>query len=122
MRERCRNPTHHKYPLYGGRRITVCDRWLDSFENFLADMGERPKGKTLDRINQDGDYEPMNCRWAEPTQQNRNRRGCLTVDQVRAIRHALEREKARAELAVEYGVSPATIGDIARGKTWRDID
>lgn len=72
MRQRCRNPSHPRWTDWGGRGITVCDRW-NSFENFLADMGERPEGTTLDRINGDGNYEPSNCRWADITTQNRNR-------------------------------------------------
>jgi hypothetical protein len=73
MKQRCLNQNHPKYRNWGGRGIAVCDRWL-KFENFLADMGERPVGKTLDRINNDGDYEPGNCRWATPAQQVANRR------------------------------------------------
>lgn len=74
MRQRCNNPKSHKYPIYGGRGITVCERWND-FHNFISDMGTRPnKDYSIDRINNDGNYEPQNCRWSTRSEQMRNRR------------------------------------------------
>lgn len=73
MKERCQRPNHHKYPLYGGRGIKVCKQW-QTFEGFLADMGERPEGTTIDRIDVNDGYHAGNCRWASAVDQRANRR------------------------------------------------
>lgn len=83
MKQRCYYTKHVAYKRYGGRGIRVCSRWL-VYENFLADMGRRPKGKTIDRIDNDGNYEPKNVRWASMREQNLNKSDAtkITVDGV----------------------------------------
>lgn len=79
MIRRCNHPNASNWKHYGGRGITVCDRWQNSYGNFLADMGERPEGTSLDRIDNDGNYCPENCQWATSKQQNNNQRSRMIV-------------------------------------------
>ena len=79
MISRCFNSNHRSFHRYGGRGITICQRWLDDFEAFAEDMGDRPEGHQLDRINNDGPYSPENCRWSPRTMQQTNRSGCRHI-------------------------------------------
>ena len=100
MIARCYTATQTSYPRYGGRGISVCERWL-KFENFLEDMGERPSGMTLEREDNDGDYSPENCRWATVTEQNRHKRSNLKITFRGATMTAAEWER---ELGYPYGL------------------
>ena len=101
MLQRCSNPNSEKWHWYGGRGISVCIEWLE-FDNFYKDMGNRPEGKTLDRINVNGDYSPENCRWATPEEQMRN---------VRTNHHITYNGKTQIlqDWANELGISAQTI-------------
>ena len=105
MVSRCTNPNQPGWKYYGARGITVCDRWR-TFDNFLADMGERPDGKTLDRKDNDGNYEPGNCQWATPTEQVRNRRSGRVHAAGPEIRQCYaDGGITKTELARRFGVS-----------------
>jgi hypothetical protein len=80
MKQRCINPNDPSYAKYGARGITICKRWVESFNNFLADMGERPEGKSIDRIDVNGNYEPLNCRWATRSEQQRNKTNSVFLE------------------------------------------
>lgn len=86
MRQRCTNKNNPSYINYGGRDIKICSEW-DSFDQFIRDMGDRPKGTTIDRIDNNGSYCKENCKWSTIREQNRNSRQCLlTEDIVKRIR------------------------------------
>lgn len=80
IKYRCLNKNAAKYPDYGGRGITICERWINSFENFYSDMGKAPDKHTIDRIDVNGNYEPTNCRWASNTTQTNNQRKTIRID------------------------------------------
>lgn len=106
MKFRCSNPNHRAYPQYGGRGIFVCDRWI-VFENFLADMGERPMGRTLDRIDNNRGYEPGNCQWSTHKEQSRNR----------GVNHRIELNGTSlsiAEWSEKTGINYSTIKERVR--------
>jgi len=118
MLARCR---YEYFAHWAGRGIVVCDRWLQ-FENFKLDMGERPLGYTLDRINNDGNYEPGNCRWATQKEQNLNKRSNarqkLTKTDIPIIRDDTRTHEA---IARDYGVSRPTITQIKNRRYWAHI-
>lgn len=126
MKSRCNNPCNERYKDYGGRGIQVCSSWNISFDAFLADMGERPEGLTLDRKDNNKDYNKQNCRWASAAQQQRNtRKSVLTKDIVSCVEYARrcselsDRELAR-QLAKIFGVKHETIREVLKGRCWRE--
>lgn len=113
MKQRCSNPNHKDYHRYGGRGVSVCSRWEKDFGAFLSDVGERPGSDySLDRINNDGDYEPANVRWATPDEQARNRpdRTLLTLNGV---------TKQLVAWADDIGVAASTLHS-RHNKGWSD--
>lgn len=102
MKSRCLNPLSKGYDRYGGSGITVCERWINSFENFLEDMGTKPEGTSIDRINNSVGYEPSNCRWATPKVQMNNRTCNRNIEY-----HGVT--KTLSQWAEELGVAKTTL-------------
>lgn len=122
MLQRCTNPRDVGWLRYGGRGIKVCDAWM-TLDGFVRDMGMRPDGTSLDRIDPDGDYEPDNCRWATDVEQNRNRSfNVITPEKLEAIKRDLLGGLTQREAAVRHGVSQATVSRASRGVTWGASD
>lgn len=121
MRGRCNNPNDPSYADYGARGITVCERW-QVFENFLADMGERPDGTTIDRKDNNGNYDKDNCHWNTIQNQNRNRRTTkLTLEAVVEIAYQrITTKKPAGMIAEEFGVSIQTMSDITSRRSWTE--
>jgi hypothetical protein len=108
MTSRCRNPKSTGYHNYGGRGIKVCERW-QLFDNFLADMGEKPEGMTLERIDSNGDYEPGNCRWATYAEQARNKHNNINIT-INKTSKCLTDWAAFAGISVETVISRLRVG------------
>ena len=125
MKARCSNPKSVGYEHYGGRGITVCERWRYSFTTFLGDMGPRPSlAHTLDRIDHNGNYEPSNCRWADRVTQSRNsrhRQSGMPLEDIQAARAAHLNGESAESIASRLGVHVTTIHRLIAGKTWRNV-
>lgn len=123
MMRRCYNPKYKRYSRYGGRGITVCKTWRNNFWQFVKDMGEKPHLKyQIDRIDNDGDYKPNNCRWTTQLINSRNTSTTkLSVDKVKEIKQSLRNGVKGRRLAEKFGVVPTTISAIKTNTNWSNL-
>ena len=123
MIARCENEKNKHWADYGGRGISVCERWRRDFAAFLSDMGESPTtSHEIDRRDNNGNYEPGNCRWITSAENKRNRRRVkLSADDVVGIRAALAAGETQRSVAARYGVSASNISMISSRRNWSDI-
>ena len=122
MMARCYSESNAKFSRYGGRGITVCERWHTP-TNFIADMGDRPAGASLDRINNDGNYEPGNCRWATRLEQARNRPQASLTDEQRQSAIALYAQlKSPKKVAAMLGIGSSAVKNVVYGEKRRTVE
>lgn len=112
MKYRCNNPNSTAYSRYGGRGIKVCDRWMESYENFLADMGICPNDRTLERVDNNKGYSPENCKWATKYEQDRNKRSSIKIEANGAIFNL-------KDAATMYGLHPSLIKQRAKSRHYQ---
>lgn len=118
MLYRCSDPSAHSYPSHGARGISVCPRW-NSFKNFFADMGEPPDGLSLDRVNNNGNYEPGNCRWATWFQQNHNRRDSKVTEVIfNEIKARFARGESLTAISRDLDLSKSSVGIVRDRDVW----
>ena len=120
MLVRCNDETNNRYHRYGGRGIKVCERWANSFVNYFDDMGKKPLGMHLDRIDNDGDYSKENCRWSTAAENSQNTvKTKLTVENVVEIRSS---EQSNRTLSLKYGVSEGYIRTVKNRQSWKNVE
>ena len=118
MISRCTNEKNKNYADYGGRGIVVCERWK-IFQNFLDDIGKRPEGFSIERIDVNGNYDPSNCKWISKNRQATNRRdSVLTEDGVREIRELIKAGISKKDICLKFGASSSLINQVLSGKAW----